>query len=366
MPYYPAAPVTHAPASFAPSPPSPPPSPPKQPVGPQYPVHSAFHPPASSSSYYHYGQFSYPGPDLQPASASHPTVAPPSPLPTTTTQPNSPSYPFSPFPAQTPNCHYPHPYYHPLSPPPCHPPYQPLPQYPENQPPIITATTPPSTSSTPSTTAGPTQQIPHLQCLIGRLVVFLPFAHPDTIQVGDQMKTWLFVSGVSPQCGFMLQTAEGYGVILHSPLPACHSQLLTPTTVSLLLRFWDLSVVQYRSLDLRCPYQTTPETPVPSTPPVSPTPPSSTKDKVGPAVVPKRKVFCSSHQMTLELPSGPLSGIVFKDIKGNQMSLQDAPKHCGYSARKGKDGKIRLIIQLHSRCHMSVQASIDSDFTLST
>ncbi|XP_031727888.1 uncharacterized protein LOC116396968 [Anarrhichthys ocellatus] len=355
MPYYPAAPVTQAPASFTPSPPPPLPSPPKQPVGPQYPVHGAFHPPASSSSYYHYRHFSYPGLEVQPASASHPTFAPPSPLPTTTTQTDSPSYPFGQFPAQTPNCYYPHPYYHPLSPPICHPPYQPLPQYPENQPPTITATMPASTSSTPSTTAGPTQHIPQLQCLIGRMVVFLPFAHPDTIQVRDQMKTWLFVASVSPQCGFMLQTAEGYGVILHSPLPACHSQLLTPTTVSLLLRFWDLSVAQYRSLDLRCPYQTTP---VPVTPPVSPTSPSTTKDKVGPYVVPKHKVFCSSHQMTLEFPSGPFSGIVFKDIEGNQMSLQDAPKHCGYSARRGKDGKIHLIIQLHSRCHMSMQGKM--------
>lgn len=55
----------------------------------------------------------------------------------------------------------------------------------------------------------------------------------------------------------------------------------------------------------------------------------------------------------------------FSDIKGNQMNLKDVPKQCGYSASKGKDGKIHLNLQLHSRCHMSVQASIDLDFTLS-
>lgn len=48
------------------------------------------------------------------------------------------------------------------------------------------------------------------------------------------------------------------------------------------------------------------------------------------------------------------------------MILQDVPKDCGYSARKGKDGKNLLSLELHSRCYMSVQASIDSAFTLST
>lgn len=48
------------------------------------------------------------------------------------------------------------------------------------------------------------------------------------------------------------------------------------------------------------------------------------------------------------------------------MSFQDAPQHCGYSARKGNDGKIHLTIQLLSRCHMRVEASIDSYFMLST
>lgn len=61
-----------------------------------------------------------------------------------------------------------------------------------------------------------------------------------------------------------------------------------------------------------------------------------------------------------------VSAYTFPDIKGNQMNLQDVPMDCGYSARKGKDGKIYLRLQLHMRCHMSVQASIVSDFTLGT
>ncbi|XP_044045979.1 uncharacterized protein LOC122873393 [Siniperca chuatsi] len=421
IPYYPAptaALVTQAPAALPPSSPYPP-SPPKQSVGPQYPI-NPFYPPTSYSSYHHYGQFFQPilGLEVQPASTSHPTIAPPPPPPSPTTStttrtmvpklPDAPSYPFSqyypqrpiyfPLPTSLPpakekpqtipqepqkpaapqaTCppyphticgYYPypyHPYYHPLHPPHYHPPYPHVPHYPETPPPMTTkkpftttttptTTTPTTTSSTASTPTWPTPQIPHLQCLMGRMVVFLPFAHPDSIQVTDQMKTWLFLSSVSPLCGYMLQMAEGSGVILHSPLPACHSHPRTPTTISLPVRFWDLSMAQYRTLDLQCPYPTTLETPAT----VSPTPPSTTKGKISPSVVPKPEVFCSSQQMTVELPPGPISGIVVKDIKGNQMNLQNHPTNCGYSVIKGKDGKIRLSLQLHSRCHMSVQGKM--------
>ncbi|KAM7009343.1 zona pellucida sperm-binding protein 4 [Tautogolabrus adspersus] len=153
----------------------------------------------------------------------------------------------------------------------------------------------------------------------------------------------------------MLQVAAGSGVFLHSPLPACHSQPRTPTSISLPLRFWDLSLAQYRTVDLQCQYETIPVTPAPSP---SPTLPDTTKSKPRPPYVPKPEVFCYSDQMNVELPSGPISEIIVKDIKGNQMNLHDTPKHCGYSAKKGKDGKIRLNLQLHSRCHMSVQGNM--------
>ncbi|XP_032399097.1 uncharacterized protein LOC116706396 [Etheostoma spectabile] len=338
-------------------------------------------------------QFFYPGsqPD-QPTWPAHifvPSSPPPPPTTTTTTRPmifkqsDSPSYPFRQFypqkpiyfpplpakekfqtspqepaasPATRPTdthaiCRYnPYPYYHSL-----YPPYPPVPQYTETEP-TMTTTPPTSTSSTASTTAAPTPQVSYLQCLMGKMVVFLPFAHPDSIQVRDQMKTWLYISRVSPLCWYMLQMAEGSGVLLHSPLPACHSQSRTPKTISLALRFWDLSMAQYKTLDLQCPYETTPETSAPVTPAAYPTSPRTAKSSL--SVVPKPKVFCTSHQMNVELPSGPISGIVVEDIKGNQMNLQDAPEHCGYSARQGKEGKIRLSLQLHSRCHMSVQGKM--------
>ncbi|KAF3852205.1 hypothetical protein F7725_005560 [Dissostichus mawsoni] len=390
MPYYPeptAAPVTQDPAPLTPSPLSP-----KQPAGPQYPVYP-FYPPAYFNLYEH-GLFSNPGVGVQPAPTSHPAITTPSPVPpiiTRTMVPKQPDLDMS-YPKQTiyvphitapphakemaqtvtqethtpttqPNTHtmcvhppYPYyPYYHPLYPP------HNLPSYPHHP-----VTHPHhhhhqyhydpyysylhKLSSFP--TAAPTPLHPHFQCLMGTIVVFLPFAHPESIQVRDEMMTWLFVSSVSPVCRYLLHIAEGSGVFLHSPLPACHSQQWTPTTISLPLRFWDLSIGQYRTLDLQCPYQTAP--PAVVTPSVFPTPASTPKAKVSlTPVVPKPKVFCSSYQMAVELAPGPISGIFVKDIKGNQMILQDAPKDCGYSARKGKDGKNLLRLELHSRCHMS-------------
>ncbi|KAL7404940.1 hypothetical protein ABVT39_021361 [Epinephelus coioides] len=337
-----------------PTPGSPPGTQPQQPQGPSHPI-----------GHVHPQRPIYFSPPTPPAPAKKKAqVSPHKTQELVTPQAACPPY------AHTICSHYLHPYYHYYSyyhhlyPPHYPPPYPPMPQYPETQPPVTptkpstttTTTTPATTVST--TTAGPTPQVPYLQCLKGKMVVFLPFAHPDSIQVRDQMRTWLFVSAVSPLCGYMLQMAEGSGVILHSPLPACHSQRQTPTTISLPLRFWDLSMARYRILDLQCSYQMTPETPAPVTPSVPPTPPSTTKGNANPPVVPKPRVICSSDQMIVELASGPISGIVVKDIKGNKMNLQDAPKHCGYSARKGKDGKIRLSLQLHSRCHMSVQGKM--------
>uniref|UniRef100_A0A3B4TIR4 ZP domain-containing protein n=1 Tax=Seriola dumerili TaxID=41447 RepID=A0A3B4TIR4_SERDU len=350
MPYYPApsaAPVTQASAPLPPSPPYPPPlpAPPKQPEGPQYKV-GPFHPHSLYSSYYPYGPISYPKPGLEfPFHPQIPTYfLPPTPLPpgkemsqAIPQEPQKPAAPQANCPPYTNTLcsyySYPYyPYYHPFYQPHYHPHYPPVPQYPEIEPPVATkkpftttttTLTPTTASTTMSAATEPTPEMLHLKCLMGRMVVFLPFAHPDSIQVRDQMKAWLFLSSVSPLCGYMLQMAEGSGVILHSPLPACHSQSRTPTTISLPLRFWDLSMA---------------------------------RTTLSPVLKPR--VICSSHQMTVELPSGSTSGILLKDIKGNWMNLQDAPKHCGYSASKGKNGKIHLSLQLHSRCHMSVQGKM--------
>ncbi|XP_077425866.1 uncharacterized protein LOC144054604 [Vanacampus margaritifer] len=90
-------------------------------------------------------------------------------------------------------------------------------------------------------------------------------------------------------------------------------------------------------------------------PPAPTQKPAPGKTSISPLVIPKPKVFCSSNQMRVHFPPGPISGIVVKDAQGKEMSVQDAPKHCGYSASVGKDGNIHFSLQLHTRCHMSVQ-----------
>ncbi|XP_049577798.1 uncharacterized protein [Syngnathus scovelli] len=105
------------------------------------------------------------------------------------------------------------------------------------------------------------------------------------------------------------------------------------------------------------PYSYSPvHPPVHQYPTPSPTQnPALVKPSIRPSGVRKPKVFCSSNQMLVHLPPGPLSGIVVKDAEGNEISIPDAPKHCGYSASIGKDGKIHFSLQLHTLCHMSMK-----------
>ncbi|XP_054607601.2 uncharacterized protein [Nothobranchius furzeri] len=329
IPYYPpettAAPVTQPP-------PSPPPN---QPMG--YPSQtSPVHPPVPP---YH-------------ETAFYSTAAPP-PVPTS----NAPEYPPKQF--------YLPPYFQlptgvappreePREPPGYHPhplpqyqvPYPSLPRYPNIQPPPKRT---PYTMSTPPDWL--TAHSPRLKCLKERMMVFLPFADPQSLQVRDNLNTWQFLSSVPPQCGYMLQRTAGYGLVLQSPLPSCHSLLQTPTTISSLVKYWDFSVGQNRTLDLLCPYQSAPETPAPVVSVKHPTPPSPS---ISPPVS-RTEVFCSFQHMKVVLPPGPTKEIFLKDIKGNLMNLLEAPKDCGYYPSEGKDGRIHLFLQLHSHCQMSVQ-----------
>uniref|UniRef100_A0A3Q2P9U2 Uncharacterized LOC105936697 n=1 Tax=Fundulus heteroclitus TaxID=8078 RepID=A0A3Q2P9U2_FUNHE len=327
-----ATPVTQAPAllprlSF----------PPKQPLNPQHQT-SPFYP----MSYYHQQALSY--------SASHPAAAQP------VGSPDGPRYYSS-----QPNVLTP---FH-LQLPPYLPPIKQEPQkpvashhnfnqgnYPKLHPP------PPHHPKIPSRTAAPdwvAPQMAHIQCLKENMSALLPFADPKSVQVRDPLKSWQSLSSVSPFCGYVLERTAHHGLILRSPLPACHSQLETPTTISLPINYWDFYTGQNRTVNLQCPYQSTPGTPATATPRSFPSPLSTTKDKPGPSVVTRAEVFCSVQQMKVVLPPGPVSEIVLKDTDGNQTSLHEAPKECGYYASEGEDGKIHLFLQLHSHCHMSVQ-----------
>lgn len=95
--------------------------------------------------------------------------------------------------------------------------------------------------------------------------------------------------------------------------------LQNSTTLSLHLRYWDLSIGQYKVLELQCPHQTARETPAPVTVALLPTPPSTTH--VSPPVVPKPKVLCSSHHMTVEIPTAAISAIYVKGLCLNMLSV---------------------------------------------
>nr|XP_057902157.1 uncharacterized protein LOC131100911 isoform X3 [Doryrhamphus excisus] len=215
-----------------------------------------------------------------------------------------------------------------------------VPQYPTESAAATQEPVPPSPSK-------PTPPPPSYHCEVGSVVVFLPTAHPHLIQVKDQER-WQSLSSV---CGHKIHKPTISTVILYSPLPGCHTKLLSPMVMSLSVRYLDFSSKHYLTMDLQCPYQSSTPPPVtPSTPPTQ-----FGKILINRTAPLKPKVFCSSRQMLVELPPGPISGIVLKDAQGKETSVQDVPQHCGYSANMGKDGKIHLRLQLHTSCQMSVQ-----------
>ncbi|KAJ0050612.1 hypothetical protein NL108_005017, partial [Boleophthalmus pectinirostris] len=206
-------------------------------------------------------------------------------------------------------------------------------------------------SSTPPVPAHPPPQEVQHYCLKDRILVHLPFAHPDSIQVRDQTNLWQFISKTFPFCWYNLHSSDSGGIILHSPLHGCHTHLKPDTSTSLCLRFWDMSLAHFRTVDVLCPAQTitppslTPAPPAPPAPPFTP----------GPH---KPEVVCSLDQMTVVFPYGTSLELIVEDLNGNMINLQDVAKDCGYSASLAKDGKIVLSLPLHLRCHMTLQGSM--------
>ncbi|XP_036805271.1 uncharacterized protein LOC110493464 isoform X1 [Oncorhynchus mykiss] len=378
--------ITEEPMSATGSPnPDPYTQPPKWPVGPYYYPYGPYYPP-SGPHHYPFIPIYYPSPTPGPSPV---TASPPQTLPSGTQDPTmSTVYPphhypqpvtcspsahticsYYPYPVDVP--HHPYPLY--LTPSPT----LTTPALPSTGAALPGATQPPQTSpTTPSpssrtisstTTLTPWMSIltptlppqpslspglspqPSLHCLAGQMMVSLPSALLDSIQVKDQMNGWVSISSAPAACRYILQLSKGGGVILHSPLPACHSQAmaLNPHQLSLPLKFWDTVLGQYRSLELHCPSTGTPSPHTTTT-----TLPTTTHTR--PPTPPKPHVFCSARHMRVELPPGPISGVVVKDIEGIEMSLMDAPEHCGYVASKGKDGMITLNLSFNS-CHMTVQ-----------
>ncbi|XP_055081798.1 uncharacterized protein LOC129456717 [Periophthalmus magnuspinnatus] len=224
-----------------------------------------------------------------------------------------------------PNPHYPHyPHYHPPSP----------------LPPVTPSVLPPRPAQ---------HEVQHF-CLRDRILVRLPFAHSDSIQVQDRADMWQFISQTPHFCGYDLHLPDSSGVILSARLPGCHTHLKPDSSTSLCLRFWDSSQSHFRTVDVLCPPQTV--TPVSLTP--APPSPPPTPFTPGP---PKPEVLCSPHHMTVIFPYGTGLELIVKDLNGNRINLQDIAKDCGYSTSLGKDGKLHLSLPLHFRCHMTLLGS---------
>uniref|UniRef100_A0A4W5PH24 ZP domain-containing protein n=1 Tax=Hucho hucho TaxID=62062 RepID=A0A4W5PH24_9TELE len=378
--------ITEEPVSATGSPnPDPYTQPPKWPVGPYYYPYGPYYPP-SGPHHYPFIPIYYPSPTPgpSPVMASPPQTLPPGPQdPTMPTvyPPHHHPQPVICSPSAHTICSY-YPY-------PVDVPHHPYPLYLTPSPPLTTlafpstgtalpgATQPPQTTSPPpspssrtistTTTLTPWLSIlphtlrpqpslspglspqPSLRCLAGQMIVSVHSALLDSIQVKDQMNGWVSISSAPAACRYILQMSKGGEVILHSPLPACHSQAmaLDPHQLSLPLKFWDTVLGRYRTLELHCPSTVTPS-------PHTTTTTLALTTHTRPPTPPKPHVFCSARHMRVELPPGPISGVVVKDIEGNEMSLKDAPKHCGYVASKGKDGMITLNLPFNS-CHMTVQ-----------
>ncbi|KAJ3615109.1 hypothetical protein NHX12_018677 [Muraenolepis orangiensis] len=129
----------------------------------------------------------------------------------------------------------------------------------------------------------------------------------------------------------MLLPSKEPGLTFQTPLPACHSQQKTPTSLSLRLKFWDVSLAQNRILELQCPYRPpplisninargpspaslhapgppsppSPPSPMPEPPPSPPSPPMPDASPSPPLPPPMPKVLPPSPPPMPEVLSPP-------------------------------------------------------------
>ncbi|XP_052460874.1 uncharacterized protein LOC128018981 isoform X1 [Carassius gibelio] len=204
----------------------------------------------------------------------------------------------------------------------------------------------PTTPSTP-----PSQMSPSLNCMRNKIMATLPSAKEDSIKVKDtETKTWISIASVQAACNYTLHSRDG-SVVLSSPLPSCHTKKMSSTVISLSVRFWDLSQLRYRTLQLQCQYTEDIDTqplhqiiPQLTTEPTATQPPS------------KFEVLCSSQHMSVKLPPGPTSSLYVQDpsngMKTEAVSILEAPSHCGYSVKRDQDGTINILLP-YSSCHMT-------------
>ncbi|XP_067297233.1 uncharacterized protein [Pseudorasbora parva] len=204
----------------------------------------------------------------------------------------------------------------------------------------------------PTPPAEPPKMSPSLVCTRNRLMATLPSTRMNSIEVKDVKKnTWFSIASVPATCNYTLNSRGG-SVELSSPLPSCHTHKKSATVISLNVRFWDSSQLRFRTLQLQCHHfedggtQRT----VSQFKPLHQIVPTSAQSPS------KFQVVCSSQNMSVTLPPGPTSGIIVQaassEINLEAVPILEAPSHCGYSVRRGKDGAIHVLLP-YSSCHMT-------------
>ncbi|XP_064180001.1 uncharacterized protein LOC135248891 isoform X4 [Anguilla rostrata] len=275
--------------------------PPYQPYDPLSPPPYQPYDPLSPPPYQPYDPLSPPHQPYDPLSPPHQPYDPPfSPLPHQPRDPHS-----SPLP------HHPH---DPLAP-------FPLPRHPH-----VTATFPTS----------PTLSSPFLRCTTRQMKVILSSAVPGSIEVKGPNNEWWPVTRV-PGCSFYLEAMGVKGVIVSSPLRPCHAYALSPSVITLPIKFIDADSGRHRILELQCPYYSS----------------TSTSPTTQPGQTPQLQVICSEHSMSVVLAPGPEYALL---VQGTETGQSGTHRPCGYSMTKGENGRNVLVVPFSS-CHVSVQGN---------
>ncbi|KAL7845637.1 hypothetical protein AOLI_G00238290 [Acnodon oligacanthus] len=246
-------------------------------------------------------------------------------------------------------------------------------------------------SRVPELPAASSKMLPSLTCMGNRLVAALPSAKMESVKVKDVKRNmWVPVSSAPARCGYSLHR-KGRGVVLSSPLPACHSRALSSSLFSLSLKFWDLIQLKHRVLQLRCLTTKPQESPPPTVESLAPwtwdtastvpkpkqsfsqalkpvTPPSQLQkptlfESPKPTALSSKpsvpQILCYSQHMSVILSSGAVTGLTVQTPSGGKgenikaVPLDKAPRHCGYLVKEDQNG-FKIFLP-YSSCHMIYQ-----------
>ncbi|KAL7852523.1 hypothetical protein SRHO_G00183080 [Serrasalmus rhombeus] len=245
-------------------------------------------------------------------------------------------------------------------------------------------------SRVPELPAASSKMVPSLTCIGNRLAAALPSAKMESVKVKDAKRNmWVPVSSAPARCGYSLQR-KGRGVVLSSPLPACHSRNLSSSLFSLSLKFWDIIQLKHRVLQLRClttePQESPPTTAESFTPWTWDTASTVPKPKQSfsqakpvtspsqlqkPTLFPSPKptasskpfvprILCRSQHMSIILSSRAVTGLTVQAPSGGKgenmkaVPIDKAPHHCGYLVKEDQHGFITIFLPYKS-CHMIYQ-----------